>query len=93
MLPLMYRKKIAHLASRIMSINTLTKLTQLVSSNDNLDKKEYNLPCHGSRECKDPDAGGNIDNYGSYCCYNTSFHGCPSELQIISEIWLGDIIP
>ncbi|CAB3999983.1 neurogenic locus notch homolog 2-like [Paramuricea clavata] len=65
--------------------------TTNTTSNDNLDKKE-NTECNAN-ECTDTDAGGNIDNYGSYCCYNTSFHGCPSELQIISEIWLGDIIP
>ena len=54
----------------------------------NPEKKHCNLLEYGSHECQDPDAGGNIDNYGSYCCYNSTSNECPSGLR--TRIFLGD---
>ena len=54
----------------------------------NPEKKDCDLLDYGSHECQDPDAGGNIDNYGSYCCYNSTSNECPSGLT--TRIFLGD---
>ena len=54
----------------------------------NTEKKHCDWLDYGSHECQEPDAGGNIDNYGSYCCYNSTSNECPSGLR--TRIFLGD---
>ena len=45
-----------------------------INSTDNRTKNEcYYHPC------QDQDSGGIIDNYGSFCCYNSTSNECPSS--------------
>ena len=46
--------------------------------------------CHHF-SCQDQKSGGNIDNYGSFCCYNSTFNECPSNTR--TRLFLGQHYP